>query len=239
MANLKNTVINDSGFLQLPSGTTTERPTSPTIGMMRYNSEYDINEFYGENNWRNGGVKQILVTNSMVDSVITTGMTTTTNGDINGSYVYEGTLNLGGCGNPNSAVFIRLKDNPIAWTKITCFFEMNGTASCWSFMGTSGFGEAEPATSGLISGGNIEEFSISSGDTIFDDNGTFVSNSAYAVKWSACDNNADNFFRFNDVKSFRTTGRRKDISNGLAGIFHLRSCNQIDKYIRVSQIYIW
>ena len=182
--------------------------------------------------------KGTLVTNSMVDAVITTGMTTTINGDVNGSYVYEGTLNLGGCGSPNSAVFVRLKDT-IPWRKITCFFEMNGTGACWGFMGGSGYTEVTPATTGLIAGGNIEQFNSSLGDRIFRDNGTFISNPAYAVKWSACDGNADNFFRFNDYKSFWTTGRRKDPSNGLAGIFHSRSCNQTGKYIKISNIFIF
>lgn len=184
--------------------------------------------------------KATLVTNSMVDAVITTGMTNTTNGDVNGSYAYQGTINLGGCGNPNSAVFIRLKDT-IPWTKITCFFEMNGTASCWTFMGGSGFAEVSPETAGLVPGGNIEQFNSSLGDRIFRDNGTFVSNPAYAVKWSACDNAADNFFRFNDYKSFWTTGRRTNVSNGLAGIFHSRSCNTraTGTYIRISNIFIF
>ncbi len=174
----------------------------------------------------------------MVDAVITTGMTTTTNGDVNGSYVYQGTINLGGCGSNNSAVFVRLKDT-IPWTKITCFFEMNGTGACWSFMGGSGFLEVSPATTGLVPGGNIEPYNASLGDRIFRDNGTFVSNPAYAVKWSACDNDADNFFRFNDYKSFWTTGRRNNPSNGLAGIFHSRSCNGTGVYIRISNIFIF
>ena len=183
--------------------------------------------------------KATLVTNSMIDAVITTGMTTTVNGDVNGSYVYQGTLDLGGCGNPNSAVFVRLKDT-IPWTKITCFFEMNGTASCWTFMGgNSGTGEVVPSTTGLIPGGNIEGFNLSLGDRIFRDNGTFISNPSYAVKLSACDNNADNFFRFNDYKSFWVTTRRKNISNGLAGVFHSRSCNQTGKYIKISNIFIF
>jgi hypothetical protein len=38
MANLKNTTINDTGFLGLPSGTTAQRPSSPSSGMMRYNT---------------------------------------------------------------------------------------------------------------------------------------------------------------------------------------------------------
>jgi len=182
--------------------------------------------------------KATLVTNSMVDAVITTGMTTTINGNVDGSYVYQGTINLGGCGGNNSAVFVRLKDT-IPWTKITCFFEMNGTAACWSFMGGSGFTEVSPATTGLVGGGNIEQYNASLGDRIFRDNGTFISNPAYVAQWSACDNNADNFFRFNDYKSFWTTGRRKDPSNGLAGIFHSRSCNGTGSYIKISNIFIF
>jgi hypothetical protein len=183
------------------------------------------------------GPKSTLVTSSMVDAVITTGITTTINADVNGSYVYQGTIDLGGCGNPNSAVFIRLKDT-IPWKKITVFYEMTGTASCWSFMGGAGAG-ISPATEGLILGGNIESFNQSLGDRIFDDNGTFISNPAYAVKWGACDNNADNFFRFNNYKSFWTTGRRKNVSNGLSGVFHSRSCNTTGTYIKISKIYIF
>jgi len=37
MATLKNTTINDTGFLQLPVGTTAQRPTAAT-GMVRWNS---------------------------------------------------------------------------------------------------------------------------------------------------------------------------------------------------------
>lgn len=37
MATLKNTTINDTGFLQLPAGTTAQRPTGST-GMIRVNT---------------------------------------------------------------------------------------------------------------------------------------------------------------------------------------------------------
>jgi hypothetical protein len=37
MASLKNTVINDTGFLQLPAGNTAQRPT-PSNGMIRVNT---------------------------------------------------------------------------------------------------------------------------------------------------------------------------------------------------------
>jgi hypothetical protein len=39
MATLKNTVIDDTAALQLPVGTTAQRPVSPSNGMMRFNSE--------------------------------------------------------------------------------------------------------------------------------------------------------------------------------------------------------
>lgn len=182
--------------------------------------------------------KATLVTNALVDAVITTGITTTTNGDVDGRYVYQGTIDLAGCGNPNSAVFVRLKDT-VPWTRVTCFFEMDGTGACWTFMGGSGNAEVSPAVAGLIPGGNLEQYNATLGDRIFRDNGTFVSNPAYTPKWSACDNNADNFFRFNDYKSFWCTGRRKSSALGLAGIFHMRSCNATNKYIRISNILIF
>lgn len=46
MAQLKNTSINDTGFLQLPSGTTAQRPTSPANGQMRYNTTLGYVEWY-------------------------------------------------------------------------------------------------------------------------------------------------------------------------------------------------
>ena len=52
-----------------------------------------------------------LVQKSDVNAVYTTGITTTIDANVDNSYVYQGTINLGGCGNPNSALFIELKDN--------------------------------------------------------------------------------------------------------------------------------
>ena len=45
MAQLKNTTVNDIGFIQLPNGTTAQRPT-PSAGQMRYNSTIGKIEFY-------------------------------------------------------------------------------------------------------------------------------------------------------------------------------------------------
>jgi hypothetical protein len=50
MATLKNTTINDTGFIQLPSGTTAQRPSAAT-GQMRYNSTLKTVEHY-VSRWR-------------------------------------------------------------------------------------------------------------------------------------------------------------------------------------------
>ena len=46
MAILKNTLINDTGYLQLPVGTTAQRPASPSTPMVRFNSSLDQAEIY-------------------------------------------------------------------------------------------------------------------------------------------------------------------------------------------------
>lgn len=52
MAILKNTVINNTGALQLPVGTTAQRPASPATGMMRYNSSLNTVESYTGTSWK-------------------------------------------------------------------------------------------------------------------------------------------------------------------------------------------
>ena len=53
MATLKNTTINDTGYVQLPVGTTAERPVSPTLGMMRVNTTTYALEYYDGYLWKN------------------------------------------------------------------------------------------------------------------------------------------------------------------------------------------
>lgn len=52
MATLKNTTVNDTGFIQLPVGTTDQRPSAAN-GMMRYNSNTTFVEVYANNAWNN------------------------------------------------------------------------------------------------------------------------------------------------------------------------------------------
>ena len=51
MATLKNTTIDDTGFLQLPSGTTAERPVSPQNGMIRFNTSTSKFEAHNGVGW--------------------------------------------------------------------------------------------------------------------------------------------------------------------------------------------
>ena len=51
MATLKNTTINDTGYLTLPVGTTAERPSTAVAGMTRYNTTTSAYEFYDGTAW--------------------------------------------------------------------------------------------------------------------------------------------------------------------------------------------
>jgi hypothetical protein len=54
MATLKNTTINDTGYIQIPIGNTAERPVTPLGGMMRYNTTLGYIEWWDATNslWR-------------------------------------------------------------------------------------------------------------------------------------------------------------------------------------------
>jgi hypothetical protein len=51
MANLKNSVISDTGFLRFPVGTTDQRPVSPQVGMIRFNTSLGYFEGYTNVGW--------------------------------------------------------------------------------------------------------------------------------------------------------------------------------------------
>ncbi len=66
MAILKNLTINDTGFLQIPSGTIAQRPTSPSQGMIRYNTDFKENEYYNGTDWITGTGENSIVTDGLV-----------------------------------------------------------------------------------------------------------------------------------------------------------------------------
>jgi hypothetical protein len=51
MAILKSLTIDDTGFIKLPSGTTAQRPASPSNNMMRFNTDLGCNEIHSNGNW--------------------------------------------------------------------------------------------------------------------------------------------------------------------------------------------
>jgi hypothetical protein len=51
MTTLKNTNINDTGYLQLARGTTSQRPSNPSIGTYRYNTDLKNIEYFNGTRW--------------------------------------------------------------------------------------------------------------------------------------------------------------------------------------------
>lgn len=51
MANLKNTIINDTGYVTLPAGSDSDRPSVPSTGMIRYNTTAGKIEVFNGDSW--------------------------------------------------------------------------------------------------------------------------------------------------------------------------------------------
>ena len=204
------------------------------------------------------------IRNSDVLATYSNNMTNITSGDVNGSFEWYGTNVYGGCGNANgdAGVLIVLK-NDISWNRITCQFEFDGTASCWTFLGGGadtnspqneaggGYGRSGPNVPSQMSSsnnynidgpGNIYQYNENSGDRIFNDVNAFSDSANFIRQAHACDNDSTNMFHgaFNDAgyKSFWTTRRR--VENGYpGGVWHGRSCASTGRYIRIKNIFVW
>ena len=180
------------------------------------------------------------ITSFDIQSITLFNVTMTRNTDVNGQFLFEGTHNTGGCGvAQDSGVLILLKDT-IQWSKICFKWEGSGDAACWSFMnpGGSNYGAATGTPSG-----NMLAYSENSGDRVNDNYLTWeVPEYQSHPKTLACNNDANNFFRFNtnEFKRFRMT-RRRNVGAGLAGIHHGRSCNSSGSgaVTRISEIFVW
>lgn len=55
MATLKNTTTNTNSSIKLPVGSTANRPNSPALGMMRFNTSINTVEIYNGSSWRRMG----------------------------------------------------------------------------------------------------------------------------------------------------------------------------------------
>ena len=209
------------------------------------------------------GTGSTRIKSSDVLAYYTNNMTNIASGDVDGGYEFYSTNTQGGCGNPNgdAGCLIILKDD-ISWNRITCEFQFNGTASCWTFFGggTSPnsaqdqqytFGSSGPSAPiemqigqpyNVASRGNIWPYNESLGDKIFWTVNSFDDSPNFIRKASACDNNNTNMFHgaFNDggTKSFWTT-RRRNLNGNNAGIFFGRSCSSVNSFIRIKNIFVW
>ena len=185
------------------------------------------------------GPKGTLVTASLVDSITTSGGTIMSQGDIGprGGFKVTFRHDQSGCGNPDSGILILLKDD-IPWTRIGFDWRGNGTAACWNFMNTGGTNYG--AGTGTADG-NMSAFNSLAQDAIVRPYLTWeVPEFQSHDRFYACDNNANNFFRFNsgEYKKFRML-RTRNTSENLAGIHHGRSCNSTGSFTIIENIYIW
>lgn len=149
-----------------------------------------------------------LVTVDDVETVVYNNMQSITEGEYyrDGGYYWQGYNIYGGCGNANgdAGVIVVLKDN-MQYNRVMAFFEMTGTAACWSFMGNSGgtgFGNSGPNVppeyGTTYRGGNMKRYFNSVNNDpqgrFYWQTNAFDSNTNFTYKWSACDNNNQNFF---------------------------------------------
>lgn len=94
MATVKNLTINDTGYMQLPSGTTAQRPGSPVAGMIRFNTDTSINEYYNGSAW-------ITLVGTQTGVIITSGLILALDASMYSSYPGSGSTWYDTSGNGN------------------------------------------------------------------------------------------------------------------------------------------
>jgi hypothetical protein len=127
-----------------------------------------------------------------------------------------------------SSFYIELKDT-IAWTNITCEFNLTSKASCWGFN-----------TASYSSIGNLLAFNPVI-DTISRSVNCFEL-PQFSKVMTACDNATGNMYHNSfAVGTYRSffVSRRRNVGVGLAGISHGLSCIGVNGITTVRNIYIW
>lgn len=180
------------------------------------------------------GRKAERVTFAHVNSVVLVGATILSQSDVDGGYEIRVQHNTGNACD-STGVFVQLKDF-ISWTGISAEFQTTGAAACWTYMQPGGYGS---------SGGDgfIASYDEALGDRcvktyLAQDEAAFASH----AKASACDNDANNFMRFNTTTFRKCTFVRRRIVNGsLGGIHHGRACSEIgsNAITIIKNIYVW
>jgi hypothetical protein len=172
MATLKNTIINDTGHITVPSGTTGERPASPVVGMLRYNTTNNTLETYTSSSvW--GGLEPPPTVSGISGTInVDTDSTITITGT---NFVSGAIITISGAG--VSSVDRTLTTTYVSATTLTA--ATNATAvnyiggAAWSYKVTNPSGNQ----SGVTSGGTIDRdptWTTASGSlgTVFDNSRT-------------------------------------------------------------------
>jgi hypothetical protein len=166
------------------------------------------------------GTYPLIITPSYVNAVYLVGASILSQGEDAGGYTIT-VQHSTGSGCESTGIFVQLKDT-IPWTKISAEFWTTGSASCWTYMQPAGYG----STNG---DGNIYAYDESLGDRCIK---TYLAqeDSAFSshAKASACDNDANNFMRYNTTTYRKCTFvRRRNVNGSLGGVHHGRACNEV------------
>jgi hypothetical protein len=184
------------------------------------------------------GQSATKVTSADISSIGLLGAAITSQGDVDGTYQITVQHNAGNLCD-SSGITLFLKDN-FAWTHISAEFWTTGAAACWSYMNSPGYGQGYAYLAG---DGNMLMFNASLGDTVVHSYLAQLESQFISHDWtSACDNDANNFMRYNTT-TFRkfTMVRRRNVNGSLAGIMHGRACNEIgaNAVTIIKNIRIW
>ena len=174
------------------------------------------------------------VTSSQINAVTLVGATIISQGDVEGGYEIRVQHNTGNACD-STGVFVQIRDF-ISWTGISAEFQTTGSAACWTYMQPGGYGSAG-------GDGNIYSYDEALGDRcvktyLAQDDAQFVTH----AKASACDNDANNFMRYNTTTFRNCTFIRRRIVNGsLGGVHHGRACSEIgaNAITVIKNIYVW
>lgn len=165
-------------------------------------------------------INPLIVTYSDIQAIYLVGATILNQDQENDGYLIRIRHDTGSSCDA-TGVYVQLKDT-IAWTRISAEFWTTGAAACWTFMQPSGYGSNN-------GDGNILSYDESAGDKciktyLAQDDPQFSSH----AKANACDNDANNFMRYNTT-TFRkcTFVRRRNVNGNLAGIHHGRACSEV------------
>ena len=175
-----------------------------------------------------------FISTEEINSIILQNATITSFGN-NSNTVFEISIQhtSGGCGVPDSGIYIQLKDF-IPWKYMAVTYEVRGGAACWWF-DEGGEMAVTP---------NILTYDETKGDKIIQDYYGPLSDPAFAThqKTIACDNQTDNFMRYNTgvIRKIRYV-RRRNVNGSLSGVHCERSCSGItvNDTTSIKNIFVW